>query len=103
MLQYRAMKTNVGAQHAAPTNADAFANFQQFNQSAKKVLLTQKQYANWLLNRPYPYQRRDFYIDECYCRIPDQLRASVLPKTAQLNLVFEALKDALRKCGGNHE
>jgi TolA-binding protein len=63
---------------------DAFAAFQQFNQTALKVLLTQQEFAVWLANRPYKYQRRDFFFDEDYGEEPDQRRATALPKTSQL-------------------
>lgn len=57
--------------------------FQQFNQTALKVLSTQKDFAYWLAHRPYRSQRRSFW-NETYGETPDQMRATVLPKTSQL-------------------
>ena len=89
------LDVNVGARGGAPTKSspagrglgegkDAFATFQQFNQSATKVLLSQATYANWLANRPYRSQRRPFFNEDYGDDWPDQCRATALPKTAQL-------------------
>jgi len=80
---------------------DAFATFQQFNQSATKVLLSQATYANWLANRPYRSQRRPFFNEDYGDDWPDQCRATALPKTAQLikNGWEQLFPAALKKSG----
>jgi|GEM_PF-3408048 len=75
----------VGAHGYTNHASDDMATFQQFNTASVKVLSTQAAFANWLAHRPHKYQRWDFYMDEDYGdEQPDQIRATVLPKTATL-------------------
>lgn len=73
----------VGSGGGAPAS-DAFAGFQQFNQTSLKVLSTQTEFASWLLHRNNKFQRRVFLNEDYGNDEPDQLRASALPKTSQL-------------------
>lgn len=77
--------------------SDPFTAFHQFNQTSLKVLSSQIAFADWLANRPYRSQRREFREDN-YGDEPDQCRASVLSATAQLieDGLFPA---ALKKSG----
>jgi TolA-binding protein len=81
LLFYCEMKNR--ARQQAETPANTFTDFQNFSQSSLEVLSTQIAFAEWLANRPNKYQRREFHEDN-YGDEPDQLRASVLPKTGQL-------------------
>jgi hypothetical protein len=87
----------VGGRGGAPAS-DAFAGFQQFNQTTLKVLSTQTEFANWLSHRANKFQRRIFLNEDYGGDEPDQLRASALPQTGQLiedgwrNLFPAALK-----------
>lgn len=66
---------------ASNPDQNPFTAFQQFNQSALKVLSTQKSYAYSLSHHPNIHYRREFYLDEDYGGTLDQTRATALPRT----------------------